>query len=1013
MQPLSTSTYEPALFKTNTLLSRITTYSVLYILLITGYALTVTGVSLITIHQVKPDNPFLVSLLVFIFALVFNPLHGWLQRRIDKIFFRNEHIYQEMLQAYNQSLADSKDLPAIVSTAQKYISELIAPVQFHVFILEPRGNYYHTAPDNQGRTSSDIRFTPDSPLVELLNKQNGLLALNINGSLPSALEKETTRLKLLASNWYIPLHGRQNLVGWMAFGPKRSGNAYSAQDKGFVSLLANQTAQAVDRILANNDMEIRVHEMNVMTRVAQGVNVTISFDDILELIYAQSYQVIPTRDFSLILYDHKTNTYQYAFYLEEDERLTERENKPLNQDQSLEQEIIRTQQSILTDDYKTENQKKGYKPLKSGIYAWMGVPLNTGAETIGALCMGSRDENQIYTPEQLNLLQAISDQAAGAIIKARLLQETEQRARQLATLNEITRQLSSSLEVEDVLQNMLQNSIDILNCEAGSLLLADDQTDELIFRVTAGPVANDLVGQRLAPGSGFVGKAFRDREAIIVNNVQSSMDWYSGTDQKTGFSTQAVLVIPLQVKDKVIGVIEVINKKDGLPFTMDDQDLLGAFASQAAVAIENARLYTLTDQALESRVEELSVMQRIDRELNTSLDINRTLRITLDWAMRQSKATAGLIGVSEDNGIHVMASQGYTNELEPYENSPIPLDFLPFQTALQNSQPHLNRFIDEAASGFISSSYNNTKLLQGTINQIIIPIRREATAMGVILLESTNPEPCTEEVISFLSRLSDHAAIAISNGQLYAGIQAANLAKSEFVSFVSHELKNPMTSIKGYTELLAVGAVGPVNEAQASFLSTIRSNVERMSTLVSDLADVSRIEAGRLRLDFKVTGVNEVVEEVIRSARKQLEEKELTLNLVMPTDLKPVWADRTRMIQVLTNLISNAQKYTPKGGNIMLNAEQCPNQWNPAAAPEVIHLWVKDSGIGINPEDQKKIFQKFFRSEDPKTREAPGTGLGLNITKSLVEMQGGQIWFESQYRQGTTFHITIPVAPQG
>ena len=116
---------------------------------------------------------------------------------------------------------------------------------------------------------------------------------------------------------------------------------------------------------------------------------------------------------------------------------------------------------------------------------------------------------------------------------------------------------------------------------------------------------------------------------------------------------------------------------------------------------------------------------------------------------------------------------------------------------------------------------------------------------------------------------------------------------------------------------------------------------------------------------------------------------------------------------MLTNLISNAQKYTPKGGSISLVAEQCTNHWNPAGAPEVIHLWVQDSGIGVTPEDQKKIFQKFFRSEDPKTREAPGTGLGLNITKSLVEMQGGQIWFESGYRQGTTFHITIPVAQQG
>jgi len=989
-----------------------TTYGIMSILVIASYALIVSGVSLITVHQIKPDNPLLTGLLVFVFALIFDPLRRWMQNRTDELFYHNERNYQAMSQKYSHELAEINDLPAVVSTLRGTIDQMIGPSQYHVFLYEPGGSSYHAMPDSHGQATSDIRFTADSPLVATLKSQVKPLSLNLNGSLkgslPTGLDKEATRLELLGCQLFIPMPGRLGLAGWLAFGPKESGEVYSEINIDLLKTLASQTAQAVDRIQANNDMAIRIREMNVMTRVAQGVNVTISLDDMLELIYAQTYQVIPTRDFFLILYDSKTDTYQYAFYLEDDERLTERENRPLETDQSLEQDVIRTHQSILTDDYKVDCQKKGYKPLITGIYAWMGVPLNAGAETIGILCTGSRNPYQLYTTEQLNLLQAISDQAAGAIIKARLLQETEKRARQLAMLNEITRQLSSSLELEEVLQNMLQNSVDILNCEAGSLLLADEQTDELVFRVTAGPVANDLVGQRLAPGSGLVGKSYRDHEAIIVNNVQSSSAWFSGTDQKTGFKTQALLVLPLQVKDKVIGVIEVINKKDGLPFTQDDQNLLSAFASQAAVAIENARLYTLTDQALESRVKELSVMQRIDRELNTSLDISRAMHITLDWAMRQSTATAGLIGICEENAVRIMASQGYTNELAPYENTVISPDFLPIQTALQNGQPQQFNFAGDSPSPNPTATF-----LQGTLNQVVIPIRREASAMGVILLESISPEPSSEEALAFLTRLSDHAAIAISNAQLYAAVQAANLAKSEFVSFVSHELKNPMTSIKGYTELIAAGAVGPVNESQASFLSTIRSNVERMSTLVSDLDDVSRIEAGRLRLDFKVMGINEVVEEVIRSTRRQLDEKELAFTLSMPSDLKAVWADRTRLIQVLTNLISNAQKYTPKGGSISLVAEQCTNHWNPAGAPEVIHLWVQDSGIGVTPEDQKKIFQKFFRSEDPMTREAPGTGLGLNITKSLVEMQGGQIWFESGYRQGTTFHITIPVAQQG
>jgi signal transduction histidine kinase len=116
--------------------------------------------------------------------------------------------------------------------------------------------------------------------------------------------------------------------------------------------------------------------------------------------------------------------------------------------------------------------------------------------------------------------------------------------------------------------------------------------------------------------------------------------------------------------------------------------------------------------------------------------------------------------------------------------------------------------------------------------------------------------------------------------------------------------------------------------------------------------------------------------------------------------------------QVLTNLVSNAYKYTPEGGNIEIGARVEANLWDPDGAPTVIHLWVKDSGIGISSDDQQKIFQKFFRSEDSKAREAPGTGLGLNITRSLVEMQGGRIWFDSQFRNGTTFHFTVPVAEE-
>jgi signal transduction histidine kinase len=164
-----------------------------------------------------------------------------------------------------------------------------------------------------------------------------------------------------------------------------------------------------------------------------------------------------------------------------------------------------------------------------------------------------------------------------------------------------------------------------------------------------------------------------------------------------------------------------------------------------------------------------------------------------------------------------------------------------------------------------------------------------------------------------------------------------------------------------------------------------------------------------MRLEFSAVAISEIVEEVVRSTQAQVAGKQQTLTPSIPDTLPQVWGDKTRLIQVLTNLVSNAHKYTPESGQIKIRAVERNNVWDPEGANQVVLVSVEDNGIGIKPEDQKRIFQKFFRSEDQKAREAPGTGLGLNITKNLVDMQGGQIWFDSEYRQGTTFYFTVPV----
>jgi signal transduction histidine kinase len=238
------------------------------------------------------------------------------------------------------------------------------------------------------------------------------------------------------------------------------------------------------------------------------------------------------------------------------------------------------------------------------------------------------------------------------------------------------------------------------------------------------------------------------------------------------------------------------------------------------------------------------------------------------------------------------------------------------------------------------------------------------------------------------------------NARLLQAIQDADQAKAKFVSVVTHEIRIPMTSIKGYTDLLRQGVVGPVNEMQLGFLDIIRNNVERMSTLVSDLSDISRIETGRLHLKLEIISLETCVEEALLNYKPKLEEKHQGLVVLLPEGLPQIYADQSRVIQVLINLISNAWKYTPAEGEITIKV---------STSEDRVRVEVQDTGIGINPEDQERIFEPFFRSDDPIVREQQGWGLGLSIAKNLIELLNGEIGFNSEPKSGSRFWFSLPV----
>jgi len=540
---------------------------------------------------------------------------------------------------------------------------------------------------------------------------------------------------------------------------------------------------------------------------------------------------------------------------------------------------------------------------------------------------------------------------------------------ELATLYEIIGVLNSSLDLRETLSLVMDSLIHLTGAERGCLMLLDEEGN-LGIRAAQHFDQHSVNAFDLELSHSIVRDAVKTGEPVLTTNAQLDPR-FSDHESVIGYHLRSIVCVPLHVRGQVIGALYLDNRmRDGV-FSQADLPTLTAFASQAAIAIENARLYTMTDRALAARVEELTTLQQIDRELNASLDFERVLDSTLSWALRSTGAEKGTLTIVDDEGAVCTVSRAGEGVTEPEADM--------VQLAMASREP---------------VTPDETSLL--------VPIRYKGRTVGLLHLQSEHVLSQPDH-IQFAGRLADHAAAAIENARLYEQVRQANRAKSEFISIVSHELRTPMTSIRGYADMLEKGMVGSLSVQQVEFIRTISRNAERMQVLVSDLQDVSRIETGQLHLESGAVALADVLDSALQATRGQIEARSQQLMVEMPEDLPPVHADRARLAQVLINLLSNAYKYTPEGGRIRVRA------W---LQDGYVHCAVSDTGIGMSPEDQARLFTKFFRSEDPAVREMTGTGLGLCIVKSLVELQGGEIEVASQYRKGTTFTFTVPVAAE-
>jgi signal transduction histidine kinase len=555
------------------------------------------------------------------------------------------------------------------------------------------------------------------------------------------------------------------------------------------------------------------------------------------------------------------------------------------------------------------------------------------------------------------------------------LQKAQSASVRFEALYNVSRILGTSLEQETVLAQVMDAIIQLTKAERGFLMLRDDDGN-LQVKIARNLDQQTLTSDEFKYSRTIANLVTDSGQGILTTNAVEDPR-FAGGASILAQGLRSIMACPLRARGKIIGIAYVENRVIAGLFSQDDLTTLEALAGQASVAIDNALLFSETDEELSRRVEELRELRRIDLRLNEKLDPDQAMQFTLESACQLAKADMGYLGLVQGDPERVVSA--YQHPTQP--NAPKSTHYL------DDAYPQVKEVLANGKS--LSFSFEGRGFL-------IVPVKREQKVIAALILkrEDGHISPDQQDLIE---RVVARAAVTIENARLYSAVQAADRAKSEFVGIVAHDLKAPMTSIQGYADLLVMQSIN-LDDRQKMFLDRISNTVKRMEMLVSDLADISRIESGHFYMDTLAVNVKSVVDAVRDQTTPQIQARKHTYIEEVDPTLPDMKTDFYRLVQVLTNLVSNAYKYTPDNGTITLRVQRHNQR---------VRFEVSDTGIGLSEEGIRMMGTKFWRAEDNYTRSQPGTGLGFAITASIIEQMGSRVEITSKLGEGSTFAFSV------